>query len=201
MWRSLLKCFFPSKHQQARLPAGYDPVVVPAAPIFPNSRNESSSNCIHGYQRDPNDSCRYSLPERLPACGFWSPSSSYVSSSSNDLPWTVANTPDREATPPESPDDHGSSDYQISFNVVCPLKRVLAIGRREGECIRRRRKIYKIISPEELVEGLGMMFVDRSTSISFEIHEVEAVKEEQVPVRWGNAWIVVEEVDHDSDDE
>ena len=196
MWRPLLKRCLPFKHQRARSSTQDAPVVVPAAPISPNS-----SNRIHKHERDSNKSFMNAIPQQLPACGFWPPSSSYISSSSNDLPWTVASALDCKAPPPESFNDDGSSDYQISFDVVCPLKRVLAIGRREGECIRRRRKIYKEISPEELVDGLGLMFVDRSTSISFEIREVEVVKREPVPVRWRNTWIIIEEVDSFSDDE
>ncbi|KAG6901940.1 hypothetical protein C0995_006462 [Termitomyces sp. Mi166 len=196
MWRSLLKSLLPSKHQTQE----HNSTVAPAAPI-----------CMHGHQwwdEDNSNTIRLPTPspyERLPACGYWSPSSSYASSSSNDLPWSVARG---DVTPPESPrDDNDNADnYIVNLLDACPLKRVLAIGRREGESIRRRRKIHKIIPPAELVEGLGMMFIDRSTSFPLDVQMEEEEEEEEevrapIPVRRAGVWIIVEEVDDSEDEE
>lgn len=177
MWRSLLKCF--RLRKQTR-------------PAAPRVDPDESFYCA-GYQDESDNSCFLVDPtyEQLRARGFGSPSSSDVSSSPNNLPWFVASSAGRKTIASHLFNDVDNDDQVDSAK--CPLKRVLAIGRREGECIRRRRRIHKFISPEELVEGLGMMLVDRSTSVAFQVR-IHSVR--QMPKR-----IIVEIEDDDSDEE
>jgi len=180
--------FFPCKtsSRPTFYSSWHDRSAIPKTPILETSAGASNTVRVHWWDsttvRVTADSI-FSPYIRLPACGFFTPSASFVSSTDQDLPW---DSPDLYQSYSDVSDLHppaaAGSDETGAKNVR-PLKRVLTITRGVGDSIRKRRGIEKMISGADLVRGLGLAFFDRSM-VPFE-KQVEMVEHEDAVDGWG----------------
>ncbi|KAF8064166.1 hypothetical protein FPV67DRAFT_1671914 [Lyophyllum atratum] len=143
----------------------HDPSAIPKPPMLETSAGASNTVRVHWWDSTTvhvtADSI-FSPYIRLPACGFFTPSASFVSSTDQDLPW---DSPElyksySDISELQTPvDDVGD---ETSAKNVRPLKRVLTITRVVGDSIRKRRGIEKMSSGADSVQGLGLAFSDCS---------------------------------------
>ncbi|KAG6916543.1 hypothetical protein DXG01_006426 [Tephrocybe rancida] len=168
----------------------HDPTVVPSAPILNASRPLTYPLRVHWWAADAN--CTSAPAAQTPPNHFHpSISISHISLRSDDIPWidTGASSiwPDQSSPIPIQASranvcaTASTTNMLRSLSGARPLLRVLTITRMEGESIRRRRRIQKRVTPEELVVGLGLMLCDRARPTATRVQGKVArhVKEEE----------------------
>ncbi|KAF5375416.1 hypothetical protein D9615_008014 [Tricholomella constricta] len=160
----------------------HDPAALPSASILQIGAAAPSSAQVHWWDSKTlrvTGASIFSPHDRLPACGFFPPSASYASFQSDDIPWATTIAPNdsiHDVSQIPSPVITSTTKLKKGrFRSMQPLKRVLTITRGVGDAIRKRRSIEKLISPADLLRGLGLALLDCSAPADREAEDDDPI--------------------------